>query len=121
MIANYFLNKEVNPLYDMKLCVNETEPLKRIVKISDSSIYLSGTWNKWLLDTLNNRPFFSYISNDPQNKVTPDDLLKLKYLLCNSSAKMKIHRDLHIENPDSSISGKFSKQIILDKIDTMGR
>lgn len=49
-LSGYLSHKEVNPLYEMKLCFNEIEPLTRLVEISDSLILLSGTWNKWLLD-----------------------------------------------------------------------
>lgn len=102
-LSNYLVHKEVNPLYEMKLCFNEIEPLTRLVKISSSLIFLSGTWNKWLLDLFfndsNPDPFFTNISDVAY--VSRNDLLKLKYLILTNDVKLE--NDIYI-NPDSSLS-----------------
>ena len=112
-LSNYLVHKEVNPLYEMKLCFNEIEPLTRLVKISGSLILLSGTWNKWLLDLFsdsNPDPFFTNISDFAY--VSRNDLLKLKYLILRNDVKLK--NDIYINTDPElpSLSDKFNNENI---------
>ena len=56
--SDFFLYKQVERLYETQLCFNENSSLFRAENIADSIIFLSDTWNEWLLNLMySSKPF----------------------------------------------------------------
>ena len=76
--SDYFLYKKVGILYETQLCFNENTKLFRAENIADSILFLSGTWNPWLLDLMySNKPFI--LQEDLISETCPDETEKLKF------------------------------------------
>jgi hypothetical protein len=112
-LNKFISGKEVNPLYEMKLCFNEVESLARLKKISHSLIFLSGTWNPWLLNLFHDDPLPYFIRLSNKTNVRQDDFLKLKYLVLGN--KSKVEDDIYINQTSPPIATKFTdKELIAD-------
>ena len=95
--SDYFLYKRVRKLYKTKLCFNENLSLFRAENIADSTLFLSGIWNKWLLDSMySNKPFifqedfilYENIDQQDQHMQFKIDLFLLRFLLPNDRSKI---------------------------------
>ena len=93
--SDFFLYKQVGRLYETHLCFNQNSSLFRAEKIADSIIFLSGTWNEWLLDLMySTKPsiFQENIilcENDKtQNENFKSDLFLLRFLLLKSQSNI---------------------------------
>lgn len=80
--SKYKLSEELNvpmfgKLYELELKFVNSCPLTTINKFSDKTIMLSATWNKWLLDTIDQLPYYLRINNIEIRK----SLLALIYLI----------------------------------------
>jgi hypothetical protein len=93
-LNKFILRKEVNPLYEMKRCFNKVESLARVIKISHSLIFLSGTWNPWLLNLFHDDPLPYFMRLSTRTNVIHEDLLKLKYLVLGN--KPKVEDDIYM-------------------------
>jgi len=93
--SDFFLYKQVGRLYETQLCFNENSSLFRAENMADSIIFLSGTWNGWLLDLMySNKPFIfqeNLILNEndkTENLKFKSDLFLLRFLLLKDRSKI---------------------------------
>ena len=72
------IHPTIGKLYQVELAVNKNFPLLNINKYSERSIYLSGTWNKWLINYFHTTPPYGTLIADEELRT---DLYKLSYLV----------------------------------------
>ncbi len=93
--SDFFLYKQVERLYETQLCFNENSSLFRAENIADSIIFLSGTWNEWLLNLMySSKPFIFqeniilYENDKMENLKFKSDLFLLRFLLLKNRSKI---------------------------------
>lgn len=88
-----FLNyPKIGKLYQFELVFNKNSPIFQIESYSDNTIYLSGTWNKWLIESVYRRGPYSSTMNIINRKGEKDlnlrqDLIKLINLTGSNSGE----------------------------------
>ena len=69
ILSEFLTVPRLGSLYETNLCFNRSYPVHNIINNSDSAIFLSGTWSKFLIQTvLDSKPFCEIIKDE---KLTP--------------------------------------------------
>lgn len=75
--TDYFTYPKIGKLYQFELIFNKNYPISMIESYSDKVIYLSGTWNEWLI----NSTYYSELISSGIEPIFRTNLIKLTSLV----------------------------------------
>lgn len=111
ILSEFLTVPRLGSLYETNLCFNRSYPVHDIMNNSDSVIFLSGTWNSFLIQTvLDSEPFCQVIKNEKLRT----DLTKLCFMINRNREMKAISSEVEFLNEqnliqETTLSDRFSE------------